>query len=67
MAKITECSHYILYIRTNDRGRDYPEMDSEYFGTTQDMLNKIDEIARESARQGMTFTRHIDYDYIYFF
>lgn len=67
MARITECSHYILYIRTNDRDRDYPEMNSEYFGNAQDMLNRIDEITRENTRQGMTFTRHIDYDYIYFF
>lgn len=65
MEKITKNRHYLLYIRTNDRDREYPEMDTEYFADPIDMLNRIDEITKESVRQGKSFTRHIDYDYIY--
>ena len=67
MEKITKNRHYILYIRTNDRDEEYPEMNIEYFSDPVDMLNRIDEITKESVRQGKSFTRHFDYDYIYFF
>ena len=67
MAKITKNRHYILYIRTNDRDEEYPEMDIEYFSNITDMLKRIDEIAKENLRQGQSCTRHFDYDYIYFF
>ena len=66
MEKITKNRHYILYIRTNDRDRAYPEMDTEYFSNITDMLKRIDEIAKENLRQGKSCTRHIDYDYTYF-
>ena len=67
MAKITKNRHYILYIRTNDRDSEYPEMDTEYFSDPIDMFDKINEITKESVKQGKSFTRHFDYDYIYFF
>ena len=66
MEKITENRRYILYIRTNDRDSEYPEMDIEYFSNITDMLKRIDEIAKENLRQGKSCTRHIDYDYTYF-
>ena len=66
MEKITKNKHYILYIRTNDRDEEYPEMDIEYFSNITDMLKRIDEIAKENLRQGKSCTRHIDYDYTYF-
>lgn len=66
MEKITENKRYILYIRTNDRDSEYPEMDTEYFSDPVDMLNRIDEITKESIRQRKSFTRHFDYDYTYF-
>lgn len=66
MARITECNHYILFIRNDNKSREYPIIDSEYFNDVEDMLNKINTITRERERQGMTFIRHIDYDYIYF-
>ena len=65
MEKITKNRHYILYIRTNDRDNEYPEMDIEYFSNITDMLKRIDEIAKENLRQGKSCTRHIEYDYIY--
>ena len=66
MEKITENKCYILYIRTNDRDEEYPEMSIEYFSNITDMLKRIDEIAKENLRQGKSCTRHIDYDYTYF-
>ena len=66
MEKITKNRHYILYIRTNDRDEEYPEMNIEYFSNITDMLKRIDEIAKENLRQGKSCTRHIDYDYTYF-
>lgn len=66
MEKITKNKRYILYIRTNDRDEEYPEMDTEYFSNITDMLKRIDEIAKENLRQGKSCTRHIDYDYTYF-
>lgn len=66
MEKITKNKRYILYIRTNDRDEEYPEMDVECFSNITDMLKKIDEIAKENLRQGKSCTRHIDYDYTYF-
>lgn len=66
MEKITKNKHYILYIRTNDRDEEYPEMNIEYFSNITDMLKRIDEIAKENLRQGKSCTRHIDYDYTYF-
>ena len=65
MEKITKNRHYILYIRTNDRDEEYPEMNIEYFSNITDMLKRIDEIAKENLRQGKSCTRHIEYDYIY--
>lgn len=65
MEKITENKRYILYIRTNDRDEEYPEMNIEYFSNITDMLKRIDEIAKENLRQGKSCTRHIEYDYIY--
>ena len=65
MEKITKNRHYILYIRTNDIDKEYPEMDMEYFSNITDMLKRIDEIAKENLRQGKSCTRHIEYDYIY--
>ena len=66
MAKITECKHYYLFIRTDDKDSEYPEMDVECFNNITDMLKRIDEIAKENLRQGKNCTRHIDYDYTYF-
>ena len=66
MAKITECKHYYLFIRTDNKDGEYPEMDVECFGDPNSMLDRIDEIKKESARRGESFTRHIDYDYTYF-
>lgn len=66
MEKIIENKRYILYIRTNDRDEEYPEMNIEYFSNITDMLERIDEIAKENLRQGKSCTRHIDYDYTYF-
>lgn len=66
MEKITKNKHYILYIRTNDKDEEYPEMNIEYFSNITDMLKRIDEIAKENLRQGKSCTRHIDYDYTYF-
>lgn len=66
MEKITKNKHYILYIRTNDRDEEYPEMNIEYFSNITGMLKRIDEIAKENLRQGKSCTRHIDYDYTYF-
>ena len=66
MEKITKNKHYILYIRTNDRDEEYPEMNIEYFSNITGMLKRIDEIAQENLRQGKSCTRHIDYDYTYF-
>ena len=66
MAKITECKHYYLFIRTDNKDSEYPEMDVECFSDPVDMLNRIDEIAKENLRQGKSCTRHIDYDYTYF-
>ena len=65
MEKITKNKRYILYIRTNDRDEEYPEMNMEYFSNITDMLKRIDEIAKENLRQGKSCTRHIEYDYIY--
>ena len=65
MEKITENKRYILYIRTNDSDSEYPEMDIEYFSNITDMLQRIDEKAKENLRQGKSCTRHIEYDYIY--
>ena len=66
MEKITKNRHYILYIRTNDRSSEYPEMDTEYFSNITDMLKRIDEMAKENLKQGKNCIRHIDYDYTYF-
>ena len=38
MAKITECKHYYLFIRTDDKDSEYPEMDVECFNNITDML-----------------------------
>ena len=65
MEKITENKRYILYIRTNDRDEEYPEMNIEYFSNITDMLKRIDEIAKENLRQGKSCSRHLEYDYIY--
>lgn len=66
MGKIIENRHYILYIRTDNKDSEYPEMDVECFSNITDMLKRIDEIAKENLRQGKSCTRHIDYDYTYF-
>ena len=66
MEKITGNKRYILYIRTNDRDEEYPEMNIEYFSNITDMLKRIDKIAKENLRQGKSCTRHIEYDYTYF-
>ena len=66
MAKITECKHYVLYVHLNFKERDYPGIVSEYFNNAEDMLKRIDEITKEKSKQGISFIRHIDYDYIYF-
>ena len=66
MEKITKNKHYILYIRTNDKDEEYPEMNIEYFSNITGMLKRIDEIAKENLRQGKSCTRHIEYDYTYF-
>ena len=66
MAKITECKHYYLFIRTDNKDSEYPEMDVECFSNITDMLKRIDKIAKENLRQGKSCTRHIDYDYTYF-
>ena len=60
MEKITKNKHYILYIRTNDRGSEYPEMDTEYFSNITDRLKRIDEMSKENIRQGKRYTRHIE-------
>ena len=65
MEKITENGLYILYIRTNDENSEYLEVDTEYFSNITDMLKRIDEMAKENIKQGKSFTRHIEYDYIY--
>lgn len=65
MAKITECKHYFLFIRT-DRDSEYPEMNIEYFNDPNNMLDEIDRITKESIKQGKSCIRHIDYDYTYF-
>ena len=65
MAKFTECKHYYLFIRTDNKDGEYPEMDVECFSNITNMLKRIDEIAKENLRQGKSCTRHIDYDYIY--
>lgn len=52
MEKITENRHYILYIRTNDRDSEYPEMDTDYFSDLIDMLNRIDEIKKRKRKTG---------------
>ena len=65
MAKFTECKHYYLFIRTDNKDGEYPEMDVECFSNITDMLKRIDEIAKENLRQGKSCTRHIEYDYIY--
>lgn len=67
MEKITKNKRYMLCIRTNDRDGEYPKMNTEYFSNITDMLKRIDEIAKESVRQGKSFTRHFDYDYTCFF
>ena len=66
MAKITECKHYYLFIRTDNKDGEYPEMDVECFNDPVNMLNRIDEITKESIKQGKNCIRHIDYDYTYF-
>ena len=66
MAKITECKHYYLFIRTDNKDGEYPEMDVECFSDSVDMLNRIDDITKESIKQGKSCIRHIDYDYTYF-
>lgn len=65
MAKITECKHYFLFIRTGD-DKEYFKTEVEYFNNVENMLNRIDEITEEKLKQGISFIRHIDYDYIYF-
>ena len=66
MEKITKYKHYYLFIRTEDKDSEYPEMDVECFNNITDMLKRIDEIAKENLRQGKSCIRHIDYDYTYF-
>ena len=66
MAKITECKHYYLFIRTDNKDGECPEMDVECFSNITDMLKRIDESAKENLRQGTSCTRDIDYDYTYF-
>lgn len=66
MAKITEYKHYYLFIRTDDKDSECPEMDVECFSNITDMLKRIGEIAKENLRQGKGCIRHIDYDYTYF-
>ena len=66
MEKITKYKHYYLFIRTDNKDSEYPEMDVECFSNIADMLERIAEIAKEKLRQGKSCTRHIDYDYTYF-
>ena len=66
MEKITECKHYYLFIRTDGKDGEYPEMDVECFSNITDMLKRIDEMAKENLKQGKNCIRHIDYDYTYF-
>ena len=63
MGKITEYKHFYLFIRTDNKDSEYPEMDVECFSNITDMLKRIDEIAKESIKQGKNCIRHIDYDY----
>ena len=66
MAKIIECKHYYLFIRTDNKDNEYPEMDVECFSDPNNMLDRINEITKESIKQGKNCIRHIDYDYTYF-
>lgn len=67
MAKISQCSYYILYIRDNREINNHLEIRPECFSNSEDMLNRIDTIAKEYEKQEKTFVQHIDYDYVYFF
>lgn len=64
--KNTEYRHYFLYIRTNNRNEENPEMNIEYFNNAEDMLNRINELTLEHVEQNKPWCRHFDYDYIYF-
>lgn len=66
MAKFTKYKHYYLFIRTDNKDNEYPEIDVECFSNITDMLKRIDEMAKENLKQGKNCIRHIDYDYIYF-
>lgn len=66
MGKNTEYKHFYLFIRTDNKDSEYPEMDVECFSNITDMLKRIDKIAKENIKQGKNCIRHIDYDYTYF-
>ena len=66
MEKITEYKHCYLFIRTDNKDSEYPEMDVECFSDLNNMLDRINEIIKESIKQGKSCVHHIDYDYTYF-